>query len=118
MSQPQEQQTILSIFTSLPRYAFKYVTGLALAVLSEITMTSLALGSFFLGYTTTPWVGLAIFFLVHTGIKIVNAITGALVQSGHIVAQSGLQLAQVFTAQVEAAPKPALDTVQDIAAVS
>lgn len=114
----QERQTILSIFTKFPLYLFKYVTGLGLAVLSEITMTSLALSSFFLGYTTTPWIGLAVFFLVHTGIKIVNAITGALVQSGHIVAQSGLQLAQVFTTQVEEAPKPAFDTVQGIAAGS
>lgn len=117
MSQPQEQ-TILSIFTNLPRYLFKYATGLGLAVLSEITMTSLAFASFFLGYATTPWAGLAVFFLVHTGIKIVNAITGALVQSGRIVAQSGLQLAQVFTTQAEATPKPALDTVQGKAAGS
>jgi hypothetical protein len=115
MSQSQEQ-TILSIFTKLPNYLLNYLTGLGLSALSEITMTSLALGSIFLGYATNPWIGLAVFFLIHTGIKIVNAITGALVQSGHIVAQSGLQLAQVFTAQIETAPKPALDTVQDIPA--
>lgn len=116
MSQKQEQ-TVLSIFTNLPRYLFQYVGGLGLATLSEITMTSLALGSIALGYATSPWVGLAAFFLIHTGIKIVNAITGALVQAGHIVAQSGMQLAQIFATQAEAAPKPALDTIplQDIA---
>lgn len=113
MNQQQEQTTILSIFKGFPAYAFNYVIGLALAVISDVTLTSLALGSAFLGYATTPWAGLALFFLTHTLIKIVNALNGAIIQQGRMVASSGAQLAQVFTTQAEAVPKPQLDPVQD-----
>ena len=113
MSQTQEQ-TILSIFKEFPAYVFNYTFGLVLAILSEITLTSLALGSFFLGYATTPWAGFAIFFLAHTVIKIVNALNGAIVQQGRLVANSGTQLAKVFGDQAAAAAKPSLDPVQDV----
>ena len=105
----QKEQTILSIFTNFPAYAFNYGFGLVLAILSDITLTSMFLGSFFLGFATTPWIGLAVFFLAHTILKGINALNGAIVQQGRLVAQSGIQLAQVFTSQAEAAPKPSLD---------
>lgn len=112
MTQTQDQ-TILSVFTQFPAYVFNYAFGLILAVLSDITLTSLAAGSTFLGFAVSPWAGLAVFFLSHTLIKIVNALNGAIVQQGRMVANSGIQLAQVFTSQAAAAPRPALDPVQD-----
>ena len=108
-----KEQTILSIFKDFPGYTFNYLFGLLLAIISDVTTTSLALGSLSLGYATVPWVGFAIFFLGHTGIKIVNAVNGAIVQQGRMVASSGAQLAQVFNTQAEAVPKPSLDPVQD-----
>jgi hypothetical protein len=104
-----KEQTIFSIFKEFPVYVFNYSFGLILAILSDVTLTSLALGSFFLGYATIPWVGFAVFFLGHTGIKIVNALNGAIVQQGRLVAHSGAQLAQVFNTQTEAISKPSLD---------
>jgi hypothetical protein len=112
MTQTQEQ-TVLSVFKDFPAYVFNYAFGLVIAIISDITLTSLAVGSTFLGFATTPWAGLAVFFLVHTFIKIVNALNGAIVQQGRLVASSGVQLAQVFTTQAAAAPRPALDPVQD-----
>jgi hypothetical protein len=101
----KEQQTILSIFKEFPAYAFNYVFGLVLAIISDITLTSMALGSFFLGYATTAWAGLAVFFLTHTAIKAINALNGAIVQQGRLVAQAGSQLARVFDSQT--IPQPA-----------
>jgi hypothetical protein len=118
MTQQDQDPTVLSIFAGFPVYIFNYLFGLLLAVFSDITLTSLAIGSFCLGRATTLWVGLALFFLGHTGIKIVNALNGAIVQQGRMVAQSGRLLASVFTAQAEAAPKPDLDPVQDTPAGS
>ncbi len=112
MSQTQEQ-TIFSIFKQFPGYIFNYGFGLALAIISDITLTSMALGSFFLGWATSPVVGLAVFFLAHTVLKGVNALNGAIVQQGRMVASSGAQLAQVFGDQAAAAPKPSLGPVQD-----
>lgn len=105
--------SILSLIFGFPAYAFNYLAGLALAIVSDITLTSLALGCFFLALASNAWVGLAAFFLVHTLIKIVNALNGAIVQQGRMIATSGTQLAQVFMSQAEAAPKPLLDPVQD-----
>jgi len=104
-----KKQTILSIFMNFPFYVFKYGFGLVLATMSDITLTSMALGSFFLGWATTPVLGLAVFFLAHTVIKVVNALNGAIVQQGHLIAQSGVQLAQVFGDQAAVASKPTLD---------
>lgn len=112
MNQKQEQ-TISSLFKEFPAYVFNYGVGLVLAILSDVTLTSLALGSFFFGYATTPWAGLALFFLTHTFIKIVNALNGAIIQQGRMVASSGAQLAQVFTTQTEVVPRPLPDPVQD-----
>lgn len=108
-----QHPTVLSIVAGAPAYLFNYLFGLALATISDVTLTSLALGSVFLGYATTTWAGLATFFLVHTAIKIVNALNGAIVQQGRMVASSGAQLASVFTQQAAATPKPDLDPVQD-----
>jgi hypothetical protein len=105
-----KEQTIFSIFTNFPVYVFNYGFGLVFAILSDITLTSMFLGSFFLGFATTPWVGLAVFFLAHAILKGINALNGAIVQQGRLVAQSGIQLAQVFTSQAEAVSKPSLDS--------
>jgi hypothetical protein len=104
-----KEQTILSIFKSFPAYVFNYGFGLVLAILSDITLTSMALGSFFLGWATTPIAGLAVFFLSHAALKGLNALNGAIVQQGRMVAHSGRQLAEVFTVQAEATPKSSLD---------
>ena len=55
MSDTQEQ-TVLSVFTGFPAYLFNYVFGFVLAVASDITLTSLAVGSAALGLATTFWV--------------------------------------------------------------
>jgi hypothetical protein len=113
VTQTQQNPTVLSLIASAPAYLFNYLFGLALATISDVTLTSLALGSLFLGYATTPWAGFATFFLIHTLIKIVNALNGAIVQQGRMVASSGTQLANVFMTQASAMPKPDLDPVQD-----
>jgi hypothetical protein len=113
-----KEQTIFSIFKDFPAYVFNYVFGLILAILSDVTTTSLAVGSLSLGYATIPWVGFAVFFLGHTGIKVVNAINGAIVQQGRMVASSGVQLAQVFNTQADAISKPSLDPAQDPSSVT
>jgi hypothetical protein len=86
---------------------------LILAIFSDITLTSMALGSFFLGWATTPLIGLAVFFLAHTVLKGVNALNGAIVRQGSLVARSGEQLARVFGDQAAAAPKPTLNQSQE-----
>ncbi len=98
MSQQQEQ-TVTSIIAAFPAYVFNYVFGMALGILTDITTTSLALGSFFLGYATTPWIGLATFFLVHTVIKMVNAVSGALVRQGNLIGNPIMRHAGVFADQ-------------------
>jgi hypothetical protein len=100
-----KEQTIPSIFKSFPAYAFNYGFGLVLAILSDITLTSMALGSFFLSWATTPILGLAVFFWAYAILKGVNALNGAIVQQGRLVAQSGAQLARVFDSQI--VPQPA-----------
>ena len=113
MSQ-QEPQSIASIITAFPGYAFNYVFGMVLGILTDITTTSLALGSFFLGYATTPWLGLATFFLVHTAIKMVNAVSGALVRQGNLIGNSIMRHAGVFAQQSSEPPsQPPADPVQD-----
>ncbi len=98
MSQ-QEPQSVASIIAGFPAYAFNYVFGMALGILTDITTTSLALGSLFLGVAITPWIGLATFFLVHTIIKMVNAVSGALVRQGNLVGNSIMRHAGVFADQ-------------------
>jgi hypothetical protein len=113
MTEQAQEQTVLSIFKQFPGYAFDYGFGLVLAIISDITLTSMALGSFFLGWATTPVVGLAVFFLAHTVLKGVNALNGAIVQQGRLVAQAGVRLAQVFGDQAVAAPKLSRNPAQD-----
>jgi hypothetical protein len=111
VTQTQQNPTALSLIATAPAYLYYYLFGLALATISDVTLTSLALGSFFLGYATTPWAGLALFFLTHTFIKIVNALNGAIIQQGRLVASSGAQLAQVFTTQAKGVSGPDVDPV-------
>ncbi len=112
MSQPQEQ-SILSIIITGPIYLARYIFGMALGALTDVTITSLALGSFFLGYATTPWVGLATFFLLHTLIKMVNAISGALVRQGNLVGNAIMRHAGVFAQQQSEPPQPTEDTTSE-----
>jgi hypothetical protein len=109
----KEDQTILDVFKEFPACFFNYGFGMVLAILSDFTLISAALGSFFLGCATTVWVGLAAFFLLHTGIKMVNALNGAIVQGGRLAAEGsvsgGARIAQVFDDQAAAASKPSFD---------
>ena len=112
----QQEQTVVTSITGFPAYIFNYVFGMALGILTDITTTSLALGSFFLGYATTPYVGLATFFLVHTAIKMVNAVSGALVRQGNLVGNSIMRHAGVFAQQSSEPPQqPPADPVQETA---
>jgi hypothetical protein len=98
MSQPQEQ-SLTSIVVTTPIYLVRYLLGMAVGILTDPTTTSLAIGSFFLGYATTPWAGLAAFFLIHTFIRIVNAVNGAQVRLGSLVGNAIVRHAGVFAQQ-------------------
>jgi hypothetical protein len=100
-----DETTVLDIFKKFPDYLLNYVVGFVLAILSDVTTTSLAVGSFFVGYATNVWWGLAVFFLVHTGIKIANAVNGAIVQQGRLTANAGHRLAHIFESTAPATPE-------------
>jgi hypothetical protein len=118
MMNQTKDQTVLDVFKEFPGYAYDYIFGFFLAIISDITLTSLALGSFFLGYATTLWLGLAVFFLGHTVIKIVNALNSAIVQQGRLAGggsiSAGERLAKVFDTQAAGASKPNLKPPTDI----
>src|SRR5271169_5561458 len=108
MSQQQPESIVRTIVTS-PVYLAKYLIGMALGALTDVTITSLALGSLFLALATTPFVGLAVFFLMHTLIKMVNALSGAQVRQGNLVGNAIMRHASVFADQ---RATPATDPVQ------
>lgn len=111
MSQPKEA-SIASTIVTTPVYLFKYLLGMALGVLTDIPLTSLALGSVFLALATTPYVGLAVFFLVHTLIKMVNALSGAQVRQGNLIGNAIMRHAGVFSQQTSEPPsQPPADPV-------
>jgi len=113
MSQQQEDST-LHIIVTTPVYLVKYLLGMALGILTDVTLTSLAAGSFFLAYATTPWAGLAVFFLGHTLIKMVNALSGAQVRQGNLVGNAIMRHAGVFAQQHSEPPsQPPSDPVQE-----
>lgn len=107
----QQDESIISIIVGFPAYIFRYAFGMVLSILTDITMTSLALGSFFLGYATTLAAGLATYFLLHTVIKMVNAISGAQVRQGSLVGNAIMRHAGVFASQQHEPPSQPLDPV-------
>lgn len=98
MSQ-QPEPSIAHIIVTTPVYLVKYLLGMALGALTDVTITSLALGSLFLALATTPYAGLAVFFLLHTLIKMVNALSGAQVRQGNLVGNAIMRHASVFADQ-------------------
>jgi hypothetical protein len=103
MSQ-QKPESIASVIATSPVYLFKYLLGMALGALTDVTITSLALGSLFLALATTPFVGLAVFFIMHTLIKMVNALSGAQVRQGNLVGNAIMRHAGVFAQQQSEPP--------------
>lgn len=103
MSQ-QQDDSIVTIVGAAPIYLIKYVIGMALGALTDVTITSLALGSTFLAFATNAWVGLAVFFLLHTVIKMVNALSGAQVRQGNVVGNAIMRHAGVFAQQQHEPP--------------
>ncbi len=102
-----KQESLTSIITGFPKYAFEYLFGFLFAALSDITLTSLTVGSVALGFATSNlYVGLATFFLVHTGIKMVNAVNSARIQQGRYNAAAIDKLTQVFAQVQPAVPTP------------
>lgn len=95
----QQEQSLTSIVVTTPIYLVRYLLGMAVGIVTDPTTTSLAIGSFFLGYAIIPWAGLAAFFLVHTFIRIVNAVNGAQVRQGSLVGNAIMRHAGVFADQ-------------------
>lgn len=92
-----EGTSIASVLTGLPRYLLDYFIGFVVVVATDTTMTSLGLGSIALGFALgSAWIGLAAFFLGHTAISIVNAITGAHIQHARIASQPLRAIAAAF----------------------
>lgn len=113
MSQPQESSPAYIIITT-PIYLGKYFLGLLFGALTDVTLTSLAIGSIFLGLATTPFAGVAAFFLLHTVIKMVNALSGAQVRQGNLVGNAIMRHAGVFTDQrSNPSAQPSADPVQE-----
>jgi hypothetical protein len=102
----EQTVSVLSIIGGFPKHAISYVVGFLLAFLSDVTTTSLALGSAAGGLATSAWTGVAIFFLGHTVIKIINATNGARIQHGKLVATAMYRIANIFeSTQQEGAEK-------------
>jgi len=88
---------MLQLIVRSPLYLFEYVVGFALAAISDITTTSVVLTGVFVGLATgNVWAGLASFFGIHTAIKIVNAVNGAIVQNARASVTASRILASVF----------------------
>ena len=86
------------------------MSGFALAIISDITTTSMFLTAFFVGYVTNVWIGLAVFFGTHTLIKMVNAVNGAIITNGRHSLQAGRTLASVFASQAHEPPSTPPET--------
>lgn len=92
-----EETSVLSLVKGFPRYLSLYFLGFLVVVISDSTITGLTLGSIAFGFAVrSVWAGLAVLFLLHTGVQVVNAITGAHIQHARIGAQPLRAIAAAF----------------------
>lgn len=91
------ESTIPQVIKGVPNYVFSYVVGFLLAIISDTTLTSLLIGSVAVSIAFTPAIGVATFFLFHTVIRMVNALTSATVSSARLQSQGSHHIAQVLS---------------------
>ena len=97
-SNPQPQPpSLLSLILRSPLYLLEYFGGFVVASITDITTTSLLIGSIAVGLATNVYAGIAVFFLSHVGIKVANAVNGAIIQNARATAQGARTLASVFS---------------------
>lgn len=92
-------ETNVSIIKKFPEYIVGYGLSFPLAAMSDITITSLTISSVAIGFATNVYAGIATFFLIHTGIRMINAITGTRIQQAIITSESINRLANVFESE-------------------
>src|SRR5208282_2329321 len=106
MNDQEERDTIvvMEVLRALPSYVFGYVVGMIASIFSTVTLTSLCIGSIAVGFAVSPWAGIAIFFLMHTLIKMTNSLASAIYQAGRTPALSVARFANVFATTETAKP--------------
>lgn len=82
-------QLLVEALSHWPRYVADYCVGMIIAVISEPLMTSLLVGSVFLGVlASSVLVALMVFFLVYTVLGTINSIANAIGVGSRSIAQA------------------------------
>ncbi len=71
-----------------PRFLYQYVVGFPVVIVTDISVTSLFVGSALIGWQTTPLVGAITFFLGHFLLRLVVNMGEAIVVGSKIQAQA------------------------------
>jgi hypothetical protein len=101
----QKEPGAWDIIKGFPVYFGSYVFGFVWGGLTDVTLTSLWIGSAAFGYATSSWaIGVAAFFLGHFTIRIANARGQAIVRSGREVRVPLGRIANILLAFVPPEP--------------
>lgn len=97
MNEQQAQQiSPAQIFANLPGYLIGTLSGLVLGILTDLTLTSTFITSAAVSLATNIYWGIALFFLIQALLRIVNAVTGAIVAGAKIQGQGQIQAMQLL----------------------
>jgi hypothetical protein len=89
--QPSLSENLIHALEGLPKFALSYVVGFIVIAITDVIVTSLAVGCVFLGMLTSPLVALTAFFLIYAVIRTLNGVGNSISSAGNMVAQAHLQ---------------------------
>lgn len=93
--QPTLSENLVKSLEGLPTYILSYFVGFFILLITDVIVTSLAIGCILLTILTHPLIALAVFLFGYTVVGIIGGISNALKISASMMAQ------QInFTAQV------------------